>query len=182
MDDSNMSVSTEDYNKLKKERDRWHNAWYEARTIGGKMYWDGATYGFTKGLSDEGHKPSEEQACDCPRCKKPLSPYGIAERASDAARDISILIDIRRTAHMDVGLEVPEDDALEANLLPLTFVVVRYNTGDEILFQYVNGKRVVKRVKTHDGLFIDLDGNLVRNSQGNLVKNPQTSIFKGPEK
>lgn len=140
--------------KAIKERDVWHNAWFEAHSLGGKMWWDGATYGYAQGIADKGQ----------------ASPYGIAQRASDVARDISILIEIRRTAHLDVGKEVPIDDPLEANLLPLTFVVTKYNTGDQILFQYVAGKSRVVRIKTHDGLFMDADGE--------LVKAPQAELFK----
>lgn len=152
-DETNNPWYTEQMDKLKKDRDSWHNAWFEARLIGGKMYWDGATYGYTKGLEDKGTP----------------SPYGIAERASEIARDISILLDVYKTAHLDVGLEIKEDDQLMVNILPLTYVITRYKgTGDEILFQYIDGKRTVARIKTHDGLFVDTDGIITKNPQAEL--------------
>ncbi len=141
--------------KTIKQRDTWHNAWFEAHALSGKMWWDGATYGYTQGLADKGED---------------TSPYGIAKRANDVARDVSVLIEIRRTAYLDVGREVPIHDPLEANMLPLTFVVTKYNTGDQILFQYVAGKPRVVRIKTHDGLFMDTNGE--------LVKSPQAELFK----
>ncbi len=143
--------SEDEKNALKQERDSWRSAWHDARIISGKMYWDGASWGYTMGAQGKGD-------------------YGILARQDQVAHDVSVLIYDRRCAYDDVGLEVADDDALEANMLPLTYFVTRYNTGDEILFQYIKGKKTVVRVKTHDNIL----------AEGNVrVKDPKANIFKG---
>lgn len=126
--------------KFKKQRDEFENLWHEARSIGGKMYWDGAQHGYVWGLNGQ-------------------SGYGIDKRISETARDVSILI---------ARDDVPED--IKKNLDHLTFMVIKYNTNDEILFQYVAGKPKVIRIKTHDGLTCEPDKPLVKNFQGNIYK------------
>jgi hypothetical protein len=121
--------------ELKKEKDFWKAAFHENPPLAGNLFWDGATYGYACGVAGN-------------------SDYHIAERLPNFARDISILLDIRRQAHDDVGLIVLGNDPMEAYLLPLTFFLVRYNTGDEIVFQYVAGKTRVVSIKTHDGLIV----------------------------
>lgn len=150
---SDKPINMDEFNQARRDRDSWRNAWYEANSIGGKMWWDGANYGYTQGLKAAGS-----------------APYGIDKRAPEIAKSVSILIDAYITAHLDVGLEVSKTDPVMADMVPLTFFVVRYNTGDQILFQYVDGKQRVARIKTHDGLFVDEDGIITRSPQSELFK------------
>lgn len=165
------------YQQMKDEMRRWNNAWFEARAQGGKMWWDGARWGFAQGLKDQGwngtdwgygksNHPSKEG--------EPIrSPYDITNHTSDIAKSVSILLDTYITAHLDVGLEVREDDQVMLDMVPLTFYVTRYNTGDQVLFQYVAGKQRVVRIKTHDGIFVD-DNGMTKNPQGQLFDKDAT--------
>lgn len=135
---------TAELDKVKGERTKWHNAWYESRSLAGKMYWDGAQVGYVWGMSGK-------------------NVYDLDARVHETARDISILI-----ANFRVSSEIAMQELLD-RLEPLTFYVIKYNTGDQILFQCINGNPIPMRIKTHDGLFMD--------ESGLISKLPQAQLF-----
>lgn len=140
-----LNEANKEFEETKAAKRQWNTAWYEARNLAGKMYWDGVQVGYAWGLQGQ------------------EAGYGTNERVSETARDISILIAIARGSS-DITMQELLD-----RLEPLTFYVVKYNTGDQILFQAINGKPTAMRIKTHDGLFVD--------EAGNLSKAPQAQLF-----
>lgn len=126
--------------KLTKQRNDFEKLWFEARSLGGKMYWDGAQHGYVWGLNGQ-------------------AGYGIDKRVSETARDVSILL----------AMEGVSED-VRNSLAPLTFIVIEYNTKDQILFQYVAGEPKVVRIKTHDGWTCEPEKPLVKNLQTNIFK------------
>lgn len=137
-------------NDLKAEVMSWRSAWHLNRLLIGKSYWDGVAWGFTMGTKNN-------------------TDYHLAGKQSEIARCISLLIEDRRYAFREVGLEIADDDELEDLIIPLTYYVSIYNTGDQILFQYINGKRTVARIKTHDGW--------VCNGDSQPIKDPKVDVW-----